>query len=284
MTRPVVARITFASLLNAGLLALLAFVASRVRPPVGVVPLLAAEGRTFWLVALLCIVAGTVVFQLLDPMPVVASATASERGVRYEPVPEWPTGWGLAFATLSAGALLLCAYHSALAGLAVVLFGFLAVLVGELARWGLYSVEPRARLFGRLAHTLLLYGLAFVVFAMIYVHKLRSLYSASAVLLLAGMLFLQLTEGADLQLDRRVLYAMVGGLVLAETTWVLNYWPATGWLGGATLLAVFHVLAGLVLARVERTLGWRTVAEYGAMAALAVAVIVWSMLRTRGGL
>ncbi|MCS7051425.1 MAG: hypothetical protein NZL87_07410, partial [Thermomicrobium sp.] len=96
--------------------------------------------------------------------------------------------------------------------------------------------------------------------------------------------FLQLTEGEDIQLDRRILYAMTGGLVLAEATWVLNYWPATGWIGGAALLAVFHFLAGLLLARSERTLSWRTALEYGSTTALALAVIVWGMLRTRGGL
>jgi len=37
------------------------------------------------------------------------------------------------------------------------------------------------------------------------------------------------------------------------------------------------------LARVERTLSWRTVAEYGIMASLAIIVIVWGTIRTRGG-
>jgi hypothetical protein len=283
VTRPVIARITAASLLITGLLAVLAVVAYRAEPPVGAVPLLAAEGRSFWVAVLVVCVIGAVLAQLMDPMPQIATATASRRGVRYEPVPEWPTGWSLPFLTLVAGALLLCAYHAALAGLAVVLFGFLASLVGGLARLALYSAEQPIRLFGRVAHTLLLYGLAFVIFAMIYVHKLRSLYSATAVFLIASVLFLQLTEGADVQLDRRVLYALVSGLIVAEATWVLNYWPATGWLGGAALLAVFHVLAGLILARLERTLSWRTAVEYGAMAGLALAVVIWSMLRARGG-
>ncbi len=283
MTRPIATRLTLASLLDAGLLAFLAVLAYRLQPPVGLVPLLTEQGRLFWVAAIIVCLVGAVVFQVLDPMPQIATTTAAQRGIRYDPVPEWPTGWGLPFTTLAAGALILSAYHSALAGLVVVLFGFIALLVGELARLALYSVEQRVRIFGRVTHTLLLYGLAFVTFAMIYIHKLRSLYSATAVFLVAGVLFLQLTEAADVQLDRRVLYAMVGGLVLAEATWVLNYWPATGWLGGAALLAVFHVVAGLILARIERTLGWRTVIEYGAMACLAVAVIIWGMLRTRGG-
>ncbi len=284
MTRPVVARITAASLVGAALLAVLALVAYRVQPPLGLVPLLEPQGRAFWLAALFVWVVGTVVFQVLDPTSQVAAATASRRGVRYEAVPEWPTSWGYPFVTLVAGALLLCAYHSGPAGLAVVFFGFVALLTGSLARLALYDPQPRMRIFGRVVFTFLLYCLAFVVFAMIYVHKLRSLYSATAIFLLGSVFFLQLTEAADVQLDRRVLYGMVGGMVLAEATWVLNYWPATGWLGGAVLLVLFHCLAGFVVARVERTLGWRTVLEYGAVAAVALVVIVWSMLRMRGGL
>ncbi len=282
--RPIIARMLAGSLLGAGLLAGLAFLAAREQPPIGAVPLLEAEGRTFWLAALAVCVFGAAVFQVLDRIPHVAAATAPRRAIRYDPMPEWPTGWILPFGTLAAGSLLLCAYNTAFAGMAVVLFGFIALLVGQLARLALYSAESRTRTVGRVAHTVLLYGLAFVAFAMVYVHKLRSLYSATAIFLLAGIFLLQLTEGEDIQLDRRVLYAMVGGLVLAEATWVLNYWPATGWLGGATLLAVFHFLAGLVLARSERTLSWRTALEYGTMSAIAVAVIVWGTIRMRGGL
>ncbi|MCS7255069.1 MAG: hypothetical protein RMJ05_02700, partial [Thermomicrobium sp.] len=133
MTRSIATRITLASLLGAALLALLAVVTYRVQPPVGLVPLLTVQGRPFWLAAIAVCLVGAAVFQVLDPMPQIATTTAAQRGIRYDPVPEWPTGWGLPFTTLAAGALVLSAYHSALAGLAVTFFGFIALLVGELA-------------------------------------------------------------------------------------------------------------------------------------------------------
>ncbi|MFN3336452.1 MAG: hypothetical protein ACK42I_02995, partial [Thermomicrobium sp.] len=181
MMRPLVTRIIAGSLLGAALLAGLAFLAAKEQPPIGAVPLLTPEGRTFWLVALAVCVIGAAVFQVLDRIPQVATATAPRRAIRYDPVPEWPTGWVLPFGTLAAGSLLLCAYNTTLAGMAVVFFGFIALLVGQLARLALYSAEARTRTVGRVAHTVLLYGLAFVAFAMVYVHKLRSLYSATAI-------------------------------------------------------------------------------------------------------
>ncbi|MCS7246458.1 MAG: hypothetical protein NZ696_02505 [Thermomicrobium sp.] len=282
--RPIIARSLAASLLGTGLLSVLVVIARAAPPAIGAVPFLAPEGRWFWLTATAVCLVGGLLFQLLDPVPQLAPATARRRGIRYDPVTEWPTGWVLPFLTLAVGALLLCAYHTELAGMAIALLGFVALFLGQLARIALYSGEPRVRALARVAHTVLVYGLAFAAFAMVYVHKLRSLYSATALFLFASIAFLQLTEGEDIQLDRRILYAMTGGLVLAEATWVLNYWPATGWIGGAALLAVFHFLAGLLLARSERTLSWRTALEYGSTTALALAVIVWGMLRTRGGL
>jgi hypothetical protein len=48
MMRPIATRLTLASLLGAALLALLAAIAYRVQPPVGLVPLLTEQGRPFW--------------------------------------------------------------------------------------------------------------------------------------------------------------------------------------------------------------------------------------------
>ncbi len=282
--RPIVTRITLASLVSAAGLGGLAVVGTRVAPPIGTVPLLEPAGRLYWFSGLVACVLSALVFQGLDRTPQLAQQTAGERRLRYEPVAEWPTAWVLPLATLGSCTLLLATYHSFIAGLAIVLFGFLLLLIGQLARLGLYGSDARIRQVARLTHTLVLYGIAFVAFAMIYVHKLRTLYSAPMIFAMAALLTLQLTEGADMQIDRRVLYAIVGGLVMAEATWVLNYWPATGWLGGGVLLTLFHLIAGIVLARVERTLSWRTVVEFGATALVALVIVVWGTLRSRGGI
>jgi cytochrome d ubiquinol oxidase subunit I len=71
--------------------------------------------------------------------------------------------------------------------------------------------------------------------AKIYIHKVRSVFSATAVLLMGVLLLLALTEGEDRLLQRRLVYALVGGLMLGQVTWCLNYWQATGWTGVARL-------------------------------------------------
>jgi hypothetical protein len=38
-------------------------------------------------------------------------------------------------------------------------------------------------------------------------------------------------------------------VILGEITWALNYWPLTGWTGGAVLLIAFYLVAGLLLAQ-----------------------------------
>ena len=68
-----------------------------------------------------------------------------------------------------------------------------------------------------------------------------------------------------------------GGVILGEVTWALNYWPLTGWTGGALLLIAFYLVAGLILAQVGEGLRRRDLLEYGAVAALAFAIVALSL-------
>ena len=208
-----------------------------------------------------------------------ARVTAAARGVRYDPVPDVPLAWILPFTTFTGAVLLLSVYHTFTAIVAIALGSFLALVAGMGARHHLYDADEQARSYARIVHTLVVHGVALVTLSMIYINKLRSLYSGTAVLLLGGLLLLQLSEAEDIPLDRRVLYAVVGGLVLGEVTWALNYWRATGWLGGAVLLVFFYLLAGVILIQMQRGATIRDVAEYGAVAALAFGVLVWATLR-----
>ena len=144
-TRALATRIILASLLGAALLAALAALAVTIQPPVGLVPLIAREGRSFWLAGLAACLLGALVFQMVDRLPELARVTALQRSVRYDPVPEWPTAWILPFVTLVSGTLLLCAYHSLVVALAVTLFGFISLVIGQFARLALYSAEERIR-------------------------------------------------------------------------------------------------------------------------------------------
>ncbi len=277
--RAVFLRLTLLGLGSSVLLAGVGLLAQRVEPPLGSVPIIDSGGRSYWLAGLALAVVCGVAYQLADRTMLYARVTAAARGVRYDPVPELPLAWILPFTTFTGAVLLLSVYHSLTAVAAIALGSFLVLVAGTGAQHYLYDADERVRSYARVVHTLVVHGVALVTLAMIYINKLRSLYSGTAVLLLAGLLLLQLSEAEDIPLDRRVLYAVVGGLVLGEITWALNYWRATGWLGGAVLLVFFYLLAGVILVRMQRGVLVRDVLEYGVVAALAFGVLVWAALR-----
>ena len=149
-----------------------------------------------------------------------------------------------------------------------------ALLVGQ--RAGSRAEGRRGRA-GRFVANLLLYMVAFVLFALIYHTKERSLMTATAagaVALLAAVELMWSAEG------RAPVWWMpaLAGLVVAEATWALNYWPVNGLVGGAMLLLGFYVFTGLMVASQEGVLGRRLLLEYGAVAIAGFAVVAWAVL------
>lgn len=63
-------------------------------------------------------------------------------------------------------------------------------------------------------------------------------------------------------------------MALAEATWALNYWAAPFLLGGATLLAIFYVLTGLLQNHLDGTLSRRLVLEYGVLGSIMLAAVI----------
>ncbi|HEX2923267.1 MAG TPA: hypothetical protein VHS28_04490 [Chloroflexota bacterium] len=142
------------------------------------------------------------------------------------------------------------------------------------------SLSPSDRFHrqARFAANLILYLIVFVLFALIYHTKERSLFTATSigvVSLLAALEVLRLsqgTPGSGWQLGLLV------ALVVSETTWALNYWPVSGLVGGAMLLLTFYVFAGLVLAIQEGGIERRMVAEYCSVGAAGLLVVAWAMM------
>jgi len=149
----------------------------------------------------------------------------------------------------------------------------LVVLAELIARYHLDDEAGRVRRVARTTHILLTHGIAFLLLAAIYISKVRSLLSASVVALLICLLLVQIADGERFPLERRLIYGLVGGVILGEITWALNYWPLTGWTGGAVLLIAFYLVAGLILAQVRDGLRRRDVLEYGLSAAAMFALV-----------
>ena len=191
--------------------------------------------------------------------------------------PTLPTLGLLPAVTVFGGVLLISIYHHALLILITPLLAGSALGAALIARYHLEDESGQIRRVARTAHILLTHAVAFLVLATIYINKVRSLLSATAVAVVVCLLLVQIADGERFPAERRLIYGLVGGMILGEITWALNYWPLTGWTGGAVLLIAFYLVAGLILAQVREGLRRRDILEYGAVAALAFGIVAWSL-------
>ena len=175
--------------------------------------------------------------------------------------------------------MLIATYHDRRWWLVAPIVVWLALLVGTLARALLAESVAFGRDVARTALTVVTYVTAFILLAMIYINKLRSVYSATAVAVVCILLLLQMTDGEAAPLVRRIVYALAGGLIVGQVTWIINYWSATGWMGGAFLLATFYLIGGLSAAELRGGVQPFDVVEFGGVALVAIAIVsaaVWS--------
>jgi hypothetical protein len=130
----------------------------------------------------------------------------------------------------------------------------------------------------RFAANLILYLIVFVLFALIYHTKERSLFTATSigvVALLAALEVLRLSQGTP---GSGWKLSLLAALVVSETTWALNYWPVSGLVGGAMLLLTFYVFTGLILAIQEGGIERRMVTEYCSVGVAGLLVVAWAMM------
>lgn len=159
-----------------------------------------------------------------------------------------------------------------MAGAALLMTGLLLAL-----RASLQADGPNYRA-GRFVANLILYLVIFLLFALIYHTKERSAMTATAtgvVALLAAMETFRTSKGRRSFAWRT---AALAGLVVAETTWALNYWPVSGLVGGALLLLTFYVFTGLLVAVREGALERRMLLEYGMVGVAGFVAIAWAAL------
>lgn len=241
----------------------------------GLVPIWDPDGRGYWLAGVALILVVGTIYQWVDrDLQATPGVDAEER----EPNGRGPAlRWVLPSMTVLSTVLLLGVYRGTTAIAAGALIAFGGLLAGTVARHLMVDPGEGARERARLVYTLVVHGVAFLILAMIYINKVRSLFSASAVLVVSVLLLIALTEGEDELFNRRLVYALVGGIMLGEVTWGLNYWQAAGWTGGAVLLIFFYLYGGLILTHLRRSVDFRDVAEYGSVALIAFAIVVYSL-------
>ena len=189
--------------------------------------------------------------------------------------------WVLPSLTVVASVLLVRLYHTPLAAGIGALAVLLATAATILAHYHLRDERDALRNAASVGLLLFTHGVAFFLLIVIYSNKWRSLYSASAIALATTLMLLQLTDGEEIAWLRRLLYAVVGGLLIGQMTWALNFWAAVGWTGGIMLLVCFYFIAGMSLHAIRGKLGRREALEYILVSAVAAGITAFSVTSYR---
>jgi hypothetical protein len=135
------------------------------------------------------------------------------------------------------------------------------------------SPDRGTPLWSRLWRQFIGYTIALLLFIVIYQTRSRSAISATAILLVGGMVALALLRHNPRQISKTWLFATVIGLSLGQITWALNYWRTGALNAGLLLLLIFYVLVGLAHQQLLGTLSRRTLWEFGGVAAVGLVVI-----------
>jgi hypothetical protein len=127
-----------------------------------------------------------------------------------------------------------------------------------------YTIDPFAVGYrrARLGMNALTYGVALLLFLVVYRTRVRSIVSASEVLVIGSLLATELLRGSERPLRLVALYAAVTGVVLGETTWALNYWRLASLTGGLLLLVLFYDVVGLAQHALQGRLNRRVMLEF----------------------
>jgi hypothetical protein len=158
-----------------------------------------------------------------------------------------------------------------LVGLLATLLGLAVVLLAQYA-----AIDPDTRYYdrARLLLTLTAYGAAFLVYLAVSAARVRSLVSASAILVVSILLALTLLRGAADEWRRAWVYALVCGIVVGELTWALNYWPLRSVGTAALLLLAFYVLTGLAQQALAGRVQRRVLVEFAVFGGVMFFVIL----------
>jgi hypothetical protein len=159
---------------------------------------------------------------------------------------------------------------SAAAGLA------LSAAILGVTIYGEYQTFDRSSRRYRRARALLnliAYVTAFALFSAIFAPKVRSILSATAVVVASAFIASELLRGAG-RSDVHAIWVCVVAFALGQVTWALNYWVLGAYAGGAILLLTFYTLTGLARSHLSGTLARGVLAEHLVVAGCGLTAVV----------
>lgn len=207
------------------------------------------------------------------------TASGAEAVVRAHPLsssgglgPRW-LYWGLPVALIAVALLLLPSAPSRLYWLVGL------VLIGGLFGLSLagiyYTVAPFATGYrrARLAMNALTYGIALLLYLVVYRTRTRSIVSGTEIMLVSSLLALELLRGSQRPTFLVALYAVIVGLILGQATWAMNYLRLESLTGGLLLLLLFYNTVGLSQHAIQGHISRRVLLEFMLITITALALI-----------
>jgi hypothetical protein len=138
-----------------------------------------------------------------------------------------------------------------------------------------YTVDPFQPGYrrARLGLNALTYAAVLLLFLVVYSTRVRSIVSATEVMLVSGLLALEVLRGSGRPTVLVALYAGIAALVLGQATWALNYWRLDSLTGGLVLMVGFYNVVGLAQHGLQGRIRRRVLLEYGLITVAAMALI-----------
>ena len=138
------------------------------------------------------------------------------------------------------------------------------------------TVDPAAPGYkaAQLGLNFIAYLVALVLFGLIHGSKANELLSVLAALAGSSLLALDLLHGAQQDLRRTSLYALIVGLVMGEIVWALNYSSMNSLTAGILLLLIFYLITGLSRQGLLESLNRRILIEFALVALIGLALLL----------
>lgn len=233
------------------------------------VPLRSSDGRFFWIVCLLTVVAfGMVIGRL--PLERTRSYSSSPQPATA------PANGGILPALLVLTGIQLIVWDSrAIVVVAAPLLVGAGVFTASVVRHYLLSGDESVLAGARLVHLVLTGGTAFLTLSLLRGWMGGAGYSLVAAFVLSTLLLVQALDGVRAFPIRRFAYALAGGVVVAEVALAMSYLPPSPWIGGAFLTTVFAIVMLTIDAIMSRRISTDVVTRYvGAGVAICGLLVV----------
>jgi hypothetical protein len=233
------------------------------------VPLLASNGRLFWVISLVAIVAfGFVITQL--PAERIRSHSSNPRALTLA------ANGGILPALAVTAAVQFVAWDNRIVVLvAAPLLAGAGVFTASVVRHYLLDGDPTTLAGARLVHLVLTGAVALLTLSLLRGWMGGPGYTLIAVFIVSTALLVQAFDGIRAFAIRRMAYALAGGAVVGQVALSMSYLPPSPWVGGAFLTVVFAIVMVTIDAVLARRVTTDLIARYlGAGVALCGLLVV----------